>query len=90
MRVVYVDPRGHIGTLEEPRLDATSERHLVALPPPVVAPGDPIAALGRDTATGMVVEIASGSPNHRQIRLLRRALALRRRVWVFWPEDSLA
>ncbi|PYQ96141.1 MAG: hypothetical protein DMF97_15840, partial [Acidobacteria bacterium] len=89
MRVVYVDPRGHVGTLEEPRLDATSERHLVALPPPVVAPGDPIAALGRDAAPGMVVEIASGCPNHRQIRLLGRALALRRRVWVFWPEEGL-
>ena len=24
MRVVFVDPRGHIGTLEEARLDATT------------------------------------------------------------------
>ncbi len=33
--------------------------------------------------------MASGCPNHRQIRLLARALALRRRVWVFWPEEGL-
>jgi hypothetical protein len=89
MRVVYVDRRGHVGTLEEPRLEATSERHLVALPPPAVAPGHPIAALRRDTAAGLVVEMANGCPNHRQIRLLGRALALRRRVWVYWPEEGL-
>ena len=69
MRVVYVDRRGHLGSFEEPRLDATSERHLVALPPPPAAPGDPIAALGRDGALGLVVEMASGCPNHWQIGL---------------------
>ena len=36
----------------------------------------------RDTAPALVVEMASGCPSHRQIRLLRRALRLRRRVWV--------
>ena len=89
MRVLYVDRRGQLGTLDEPRLDATSERHLVALPPPAVAPGDPIAALARDGGSGLVVEVATGCPNHRQIGLLRRALRLRRRVWVFWPEEGL-
>ena len=89
MRVLYVDPRGHLGTLEEPRLDATSERHLVALPPPPVAPGEPIAVLRRDAALGMVVELDRGCPSHRQIRLLKRAVALGRRVWVYWPEEGL-
>ena len=89
MRVVYVDGRGHAGMLEEPRLDATTERHLLALPPPAVAPGNPIAALDRDPALGMVVEAASGCPSHRQIRQLGRALELRRRVWLFWPEEGL-
>ena len=78
-----------LGSFEEPRLDATSERHLVALPPPPAAPGDPIAALGRDGALGLVVEMASGCPNHWQIGLLRRAVRLGRRVWVFWPEEGL-
>ena len=89
MRVVYVDGRGHAGMLEEPRLDATTERHLLALPPPAVAPGNPITALDRDPALGMVVEAASGCPSHRQIRQLGRALELRRRVWVFWPEEGV-
>jgi len=89
MRVVYVDGRGHFGTLEEPRLDATSERHLVALPPPSATPGDPIASLARDTALGIVIEMATGCPSRRQMKLLGRALRLRRRVWVFWPEEGL-
>jgi hypothetical protein len=51
MRVLYVDRRGDIGTLEEPRLAATSERHLIDLAPPSVAAGDRLAALEQDAAS---------------------------------------
>ena len=89
MRVLYVDRHGKAGTLDEPRLDTTSERHLVALPPPSLLAGDPIAALGSDAALGVVVEMTAGSPSRSQIRLLTRALRQRRRAWVFWPEEEI-
>ena len=88
MRVVYVDRRGHLGSFEEPRLDATSERHLVRA---AAAPGGAWRSArraGRDGALGLVVEMASGCPNHWQIGLLRRAVRLGRRVWLFWPEEG--
>ncbi len=88
MRVVYVDRHGDIGVLDEPRLDATSERHIVALPPPSVARGDLIPALERTAGVGLVVEAGSGCPNRQQLTWLRRALRLRRRAWVFWPEEG--
>jgi glycosyltransferase involved in cell wall biosynthesis/ubiquinone/menaquinone biosynthesis C-methylase UbiE len=88
MRVVYVDRHGDVGALDEPRLDATSERHIVAIPPPTVATGNPISALERDSAAGLVVEAGTGCPNHQQLKWLRRALRLRRRGWIFWPEEG--
>jgi len=88
MRAVYVNRRGNIGTIDEPRLDAASERHIVAIPPLPVAAGDAVSALENDSSLGMVIEIATGCPNHRQMKLLKRALALRRRAWIFWPEEG--
>ena len=88
MRVVFVDSRGGIGTLVEPRLDDTSERHLIALPPPPLAAGDPIAALAADSALGLVVALEGGSPARGEMGLLRRALSLGRRAWLHWPEEG--
>ena len=88
MRVLYVDRHGKTGTLDEPRLDATSERHLVALPPPLKLAGDVDSALSNDPGLGVVVEMATGCPSLLQIRLLGRALRQRRRTWVFWPEEG--
>jgi ubiquinone/menaquinone biosynthesis C-methylase UbiE/glycosyltransferase involved in cell wall biosynthesis len=88
MRVVYVDPQGLIGTLDEPRLDETTERHLIALPPPAVTSGDPIEALRRESASGTVVALGAGCPSPWQMRTVRRALALGRRAWLFWPEEG--
>jgi glycosyltransferase involved in cell wall biosynthesis/ubiquinone/menaquinone biosynthesis C-methylase UbiE len=89
MRVVYVDRRGDIGVLHEPRLDATSERHIVAIPTPTVATGHPIAALKRESGVGLVVELGTGCPNRRQLKWLTRTLTLRRRAWIFWPEEGV-
>ena len=47
MRAVYVDRRGNIGTIDEPRLDATSERHIVAIPP--LPAGTCVPAAGANT-----------------------------------------
>ena len=88
MRVVYADRLGGVGMLDEPRLDATSERHIVAIPQPPVATGDPIAALEREGGAGLVIEAGTGCPNHLQLGCLKRVLRLGRRSWIFWPEEG--
>jgi len=90
VRAVYADSLGRIGPLDDPRLDAMSERHLIPLLPPPVEPGDASAALARDESLGLVLEIATGCPDPRQLDLLRRGLDLRRRVWLFWPAEGAA
>ena len=88
MRVVYVDPSGRIGRLEEDRLAGTTERHLVALAPPPLSAGDPIASLREEPGLGMVLAMATGCPTSRQLRLLKRGLKRRRRVWLYWLEEG--
>ena len=90
MRVVYADSTGRIGPLDDPRLDAMSERHLIPLLPPPLAPGDPIEALRQDQNLGLLLEIATGCLDWGQLRLLKRGLALRRRVWLYWPAEGAA
>src|SRR3954465_639190 len=84
VRVIFVQPGGDFGTLEEHRLDDTTERHLIALPPPVCAPGDPIVALTQADGAGLVVALAGGCPSRAELRLLKRALASQRRAWLHW------
>src|SRR5213593_2455701 len=89
MRVVYVDQRGDVGSLEDSGLDRTTERHLVILPPPSLTKGHSIAALERDPGLGLVVESLTGCPNRQQLKWLKRALALQRRAWITWPEEGV-
>lgn len=89
MRVVHVDDRGRAGIVDEPRLDATSERHQVALPPPRVATGDAVAMLAADDSLGLVVALAAGYANCGQTALLAKALGMGRRAWLFWPEEGV-
>jgi len=88
LRVAFVAPGGSFGLLEEVRLDDTSERHLIALPPPLLTPGDPIAALTQASDLGLVVALAGGCPNRAEMRLLKRGLELGRRTWLHWPEEG--
>jgi glycosyltransferase involved in cell wall biosynthesis/ubiquinone/menaquinone biosynthesis C-methylase UbiE len=88
MRVVFVDPSGQIGSLVEERLDDTTERHLIALPPPPLSTGDPFAALAADPDAGLVVALGGGCPTRSELTLLRRGLDLERRVWLHWPEEG--
>ena len=74
--------------VDEERLDATTERHLVALPPPAMESGDPIASLAGNAALGLVVALDGGSPSRAEMALVRRALAIGRRVWFHWPAEG--
>jgi glycosyltransferase involved in cell wall biosynthesis/ubiquinone/menaquinone biosynthesis C-methylase UbiE len=88
MVVLYVASNRQTGTLNEPRLDATSDRHRMALPPPPLSDSDPLAALAGDPGPGVVLEMATGCPDSKQVELLRRALDLSRRAWLYWPEEG--
>ncbi|HWW84186.1 MAG TPA: hypothetical protein VNZ26_11315, partial [Vicinamibacterales bacterium] len=88
MRVLYLASDGRLGTLDEPRLEGTTERHLVALPPPPLASGEPIAELLKDPSLGFVLELATGCPTRRELALLARVLRLSRTVWLYWPQEG--
>jgi len=88
MRVAFVEPGGRFGVLEEERLDHTTERHLIALPPPLSTADDPIGALAKDERLGLVVALKGGCPDRAELRLLKQGLGLGRRVWLHWPEEG--
>src|SRR5262249_7874350 len=80
---------GQMGTLEDPRLEATTERHRISLPPPPMsapAPGDPLTSLARNTTLGgLVLEMAAGCPNAKQLKMLGCAAGLGRGGLAYWP-----
>jgi glycosyltransferase involved in cell wall biosynthesis/ubiquinone/menaquinone biosynthesis C-methylase UbiE len=90
VHVLYVDSTGRIGPLDDPRLDSMSERHLIPLLPPPLAPGDATAALGQDQSLGLLLEIGTGCPDRRQLSLLKLGLDQQRRVWLYWPAEGAA
>ena len=89
-RFVYVAPNGEIGTFDDSRLDLTTERHRIIVPPPgSYQRGDPLAALTADTGLGgILLEMSTGCPASPQLTTLRRTLALGRRAWLWWPEEG--
>ena len=89
-RFVYVARGGEIGTFDDSRLDHTSERHRIILPPPgSYLRGNPLAALAGDAALGgVVLEMATGCPARPQLTTLQQALQLGRRAWLWWPEEG--
>ena len=88
MRVVFAVADGRYGLIEEERLTVTTERHLIALSPPPLKAGDPIAALRDDASVGLVVALAAGCPGRSEIDLLSSGLAANRRTWLHWPEEG--
>jgi len=88
MRAVFAVADGRYGVIDEERLTSTTERHLVALSPPPLMAGDPIAALRDDANAGLVVALAGGCPGRSEIDLLASGLAANRRTWLHWPEEG--
>jgi glycosyltransferase involved in cell wall biosynthesis/ubiquinone/menaquinone biosynthesis C-methylase UbiE len=89
MRALYLAPALRLAVVDEPRLDATTERHgldLVTMPYEPQAPA--LDALGRDASLqGLVIEMDRGYAGRSHLRLAARALALGRRVWLYWPGE---
>jgi ubiquinone/menaquinone biosynthesis C-methylase UbiE len=77
------------GLVADETLAATSERHHLRLAvPQLTATADPIGALSDSAADGVIVELLSGLPSDRQLRLSDRALRSGRRAWLFWPAEE--
>jgi len=89
-RFVYVAPNGDIGTFDDSRLEHTTERHRIILPPPSsYQRGNPLAALTADSGLGgIVLEMDTGCPARPQLTTLQHALDLARRAWLWWPEEG--
>jgi ubiquinone/menaquinone biosynthesis C-methylase UbiE len=87
---LYFDPSlQHASVFEQPALAATTERHHVALTPPLLGPvSDTSAALSRPGVEGVVFELATGLPSPRHLELIDQTLRAGRRAWVFWPEEQ--
>ena len=87
---MYVAPNGEIGTLDDSRLEHTTERHRIILPvPSSYQRGNPIAALTADSGLGgLVMEMDSGCPARPQLTTLRHALQLAQHAWLWWPEEG--
>ncbi len=88
MRVVFAVADGQFGFLEEERLDATTERHLIALPPPPLISGAPWVALDENAQLGLVVALTGGCPTRAELKMLARGLRAQRRTWLHWPEEG--
>jgi ubiquinone/menaquinone biosynthesis C-methylase UbiE/glycosyltransferase involved in cell wall biosynthesis len=90
VRALYLRPTGELAVVNEPRLARTTERHKVALVSTRHAvQGDPAAVLLADPALeGLVIEMYVGWLGRDGLALARTAIAHRRRVWLYWPEEE--
>ncbi len=84
---LYLGEHAPLGVVDEPGLDATTERHRLALTPsPLGREGDVEALLAETPGAGLVIEMYGGWIGRDRLVRARKALALGRRVWLYWPE----
>ncbi len=90
MKALYLRPTGELAVLDNASLDATTERHKLALiATTYAAQGDPAEALrADDTLRGLVIEMYVGWLGRDGLSLARTALSRGRRVWLYWPEEQ--
>lgn len=91
MRCLYIGPDGERGLVDDPRLEATTERHKLELSiAPCDAGGDPVTELARDPSlAGLIIDPGVGWMSRRRLRLASRVLGLGRRVWLYWPREAV-
>ena len=90
MRCLHLAPTEHLGIVDDPGLDGTTERHKMALTVGSCgSQGHPIQALDRDPSLrGLIIEMYSGWVGRDRLRIARAALRRDRRVWVYWPHEQ--
>jgi glycosyltransferase involved in cell wall biosynthesis/ubiquinone/menaquinone biosynthesis C-methylase UbiE len=91
-RYFYVSSTGDRGgILTDPRLDGLTERHMVALRLPDLAPFDDLSGVLRaHEASGVVIGSTRGLPLGSQIDRAERLLAGGYRVLVYFPREQAA
>lgn len=88
---LYVAPNlGAVTTVVEPLLRETTERHRMSLRlGSLTTCLDPIAELAaRPDLMGVVIALERGWPGSSHLRFARKALALGRRAWFYWPAEE--
>ncbi len=57
-------------------------------PPPAQPAASPVAELRRTTASGVVLELATGLPSLQQLEAVDAVLKLGSRGWLYWPAEN--
>src|SRR5262249_25232156 len=89
-RYLYLNPTlrgGGVGS--EPCLKEFTERHKLQIRIPTIeAIDDPISAMTRGEAHGIVFAMSGGLPDAEQLRIADYVLSRRHRVWFYWLGES--
>lgn len=92
MRALYVGCLGELGSVDDPRLDTTTERHRFALKPVSQAFQGPVdEALERaPDVRGVIFEMDGGIVGRDRLGLIKQLLGRGMRVWLYWrAEDAV-
>jgi glycosyltransferase involved in cell wall biosynthesis/ubiquinone/menaquinone biosynthesis C-methylase UbiE len=89
VRCLYLGPLGELSSLDDARLEATTERHKLDITPqPLHETGSVPEILARDPKwQGVILEMHTGWPDRLRLSIARKALALGRRVWIHFPDE---
>ena len=90
MRALYFRPSAELAVVDDRRLDATTERHKMALTAVTHTEQDyAVKVLERDPSFGgLILEMDSGFASRYDLMNCGRALKLQRRAWLYWPEEQ--
>src|SRR6266849_9869497 len=90
MRCLHLAPTEHMGIVDDPGLDGTTERHKIALTVGSCdRQGSAIQALDREPGLrGLIIEMYRGWAGRDRLHIARAALRRDRRVWVYWPQEQ--
>lgn len=90
MRCLYLGPWGALSSVDDPRLDATTERHKIDIAPqPLHETGTVPEILARDARwQGLILEMHTGWPGRNRLDIASKALSHGRRVWIHFPEEQ--
>ena len=89
MYLYYTPDLARAAQFDDARLEGTTERHHIELSPPPAQPAAaPVAELRRTTASGVVLELATGLPSLQQLEAVDAVLKLGSRGWLYWPAEN--
>jgi glycosyltransferase involved in cell wall biosynthesis/ubiquinone/menaquinone biosynthesis C-methylase UbiE len=79
-----------VGSIDEPRLSATTERHKLSMCRPQMRPtSDPKGELAQEHTGGVVFEMQLGWASRAQLAVASAAIDRSMRVWFYWPAECV-